>query len=522
MDIQKFRDHITEGYQFSGDALVLGGAMLNDETVLNDAQVKVPLKMLNRHGLVAGATGTGKTKTIQIIAEEMSRNSIPVMLMDLKGDLSGLAAAGIANDSISDRHSKIGVDYTPEGFPVELLTLSGEGGAQLRATVTEFGPILFSKILELNETQASIVSVIFKYCDDNGLALLDLKDFKAVIQHITEDGKDEFKAEYGNVTTASTGSILRKIIELEQQGADIFFGETSFDPEDLMRIDDQGRGLISILRLTDMQDRPKLFSTFMLSLLAEIYATFPEAGDMDRPKLCLFIDEAHLIFNNASKALLDQIEAIVKLIRSKGVGIFFATQNPSDIPDAVLGQLGLKVQHALRAFTGKDRKEIKQTAENYPTSEFYDIADMLTALGIGEAAVTVLDEKGRPTPLARTMLRAPGTRMGVLNDSELQSLLSNSKLVAKYNEVIDRESAYELLNEKFKANAETQDENNDDKDSADKPKTPEKKEEKEESMMEALSKNTMVKQLGRTVMREATRGLLGAFGLGGRRGRRMF
>lgn len=393
----------------------------------------------------------------------------------------------------------------------------------LRATVTEFGPILFSKILELNETQASIVSVIFKYCDDNGLALLDLKDFKAVIQHITEDGKEEFKAEYGNVTTASTGSILRKIIELEQQGADIFFGETSFDPEDLMRIDDKGRGLISILRLTDMQDRPKLFSTFMLSLLAEIYATFPEAGDMDRPKLCLFIDEAHLIFNNASKALLDQIEAIVKLIRSKGVGIFFATQNPSDIPDAVLGQLGLKVQHALRAFTGKDRKEIKQTAENYPTSEFYDIADMLTALGIGEAAVTVLDEKGRPTPLARTMLRAPGTRMGVLNDSELQSLLSNSKLVAKYNEVIDRESAYELLNEKFKANAETQDENNDDKDGADKPKTPEKKEEKEESMMEALSKNTMVKQLGRTVMREATRGLLGAFGLGGRRrGRRMF
>ena len=519
MDTQKFQDHINEGYACDGDALVLGGAMLNDDTVLSDGKVKVPVKMLNRHGLISGATGTGKTKTIQLIAEEMASNSISVLVMDLKGDLSGLATNGESNDGIESRHEKIGIPYQSEKFNAELLSLSDEPGARLRATVLEFGPILFSKILELNDTQSGIMSVIFKYCDDKGLLLLDLKDFKSVLKYIEGDGKEEFTNAYGNISSASTGTILRKIIELEQQGASKFFGEVSFEPEDLMRIDDKGRGLISILRLTDMQDRPKLFSTFMLSLLAEIYATFPEAGDLDRPKLCLFIDEAHLIFKNASKALLDQIESIVKLIRSKGVGIFFATQNPSDIPDAVLSQLGFKAQHALRAFTAKDRKEIKQTAENYPTSEFYDIADMLTTLGIGEAAITVLDEKGRPTPLARTMLRAPKTRMGVLTEDEICALLDQSKMVEKYNEEIDNESAYEILMAKFEKEAEAAKEeeaNADDKDKKDDGDGPAKKtkvEKEDESLVESLSKNTMIRQMGNTVLREVSRGLLGALGL---------
>ena len=282
------------------------------------------------------------------------------------------------------------------------------------------------------------------------MPILDLKDFKKILQYATNEGKAEFTEAYGRISTASTGAILRKVIELEQQDAELFFGETSFDVDDLLRVDDDGRGYINILRLTDIQDRPKLFSTFMLSLLAEIYSTFPEQGDSDRPELIMFIDEAHLIFNEASKALLNQIESIVKLIRSKGVGLYFVTQNPTDVPEAVLGQLGLKIQHALRAFTAKDRKAIKLTAQNYPDSEYYDTADVLTSLGIGEALVSALDEKGRPTPLAATMMRAPMSRMDVLTEVELSTLLSKSKMVKKYNETIDRESAYEMLNEKIK------------------------------------------------------------------------
>jgi len=517
-NLQKLKDSIEQGYNFSGDSLVLGSAMLGEDQVAQGAYIKAPLKMLNRHGLIAGATGTGKTKTIQLLAEEMATKGISVLLMDLKGDLSGLASAGTDNDAIQDRHEKIGIPYAVQKFPVEFLSLSQEKGARLRATVTEFGPILFSKILELNDNQSGIVSLIFKYSDDNGLPLLDLKDFKQVIQHITNEGKEAVEKEYGAVSTASTGTILRKIIELEQQGANLFFGETSFDPEDLMRQDAYGNGLISVLRLTDMQDRPKLFSTFMLSLLAEIYATFPEQGDADRPKLCIFIDESHLIFKNATKALLDQIESIVKLIRSKGVGLFFATQNPTDIPDAILSQLGFKAQHALRAFTAKDRKEIKLTAQNYPDSEFYDTAEMLTSLGIGEAAITVLDEKGRPTPLAHTMLRAPRTRMGILNDNELDAIVGSSRLVAKYNETIDRESAYEMLierlaNEEKAAEEAAKNQNNDNNNTPNKPSSP--RDEKEEGMFESLTKNTAVRQMGRTVFRELTRGLLGA--LTGRR-----
>ena len=505
---EDFKSQMQEGYKASGEMLILGGAMLNDDVVLADAPIQIPTKMLNRHGLIAGATGTGKTKTMQLIAETMSSTGIPCLLMDLKGDLSGLAVPGADSAGIQERHSKIGLPFSPEQFPVEILTLSEQKGVRLRATVSEFGPILFSKILELNDTQAGIISLVFKYSDDNGLLLLDLKDMKKVLQYITNEGKDAIQAEYGSISSASVGTIMRKIVELEQQGAEAFFGETSFDPEDLLRVE-EGKGLISIIRLNDLQDRPKLFSTFMLSLLAEIYETFPEQGDADKPRLCIFIDEAHLIFNNASKALLDQIESIVKLIRSKGVGIYFVTQNPSDVPDAILGQLGLKVQHALRAFTAKDRKDIKLTAQNYPISDFYDTAEMLTGLGIGEAAITALDAKGRPTPLARTMLRAPRTRMGILSELELGGVLSMSKIAAKYNEEIDRESAYEMLTEKLAKEEEEQapaPAAEQKKAAAAKPKSLEK----EEGMLESFTNSSVARQMGRTAMREITRGLFGA------------
>ena len=445
---EEFFDHIEKGYTTKGDHLIMGAAMLEGEAVTN-AHVKVPLKTMNRHGLIAGATGTGKTKTLQVLAENLSDKGVPVLLMDLKGDLSGIAQPSPGHAKIDERHAKIGLPFNAQSFPVEILSLSEQDGVKLRATVSEFGPVLLSRILDLTATQEGIVAVVFKYCDDNKLPLLDLKDFKKVLQYATGGGKAEFSKDYGRISTSSTGAILRKIIELEQQGAELFFGEKSFEVDDLTRVDENGRGYINIIRLTDIQDRPKLFSTFMLSLLAEIYATFPEQGDSDRPELILFIDEAHLIFNEASKALLDQIESIVKLIRSKGIGLYFVTQNPTDVPDAVLSQLGLKVQHALRAFTAKDRKAIKLTAENYPDSDFYDTNEVLTSLGIGEALVSALDEKGRPTPLAATLLRAPMSRMDVLTDSELKDLIKKSDLVKKYGENIDRESAYEILNKKI-------------------------------------------------------------------------
>ncbi len=447
-DKQVFFDYINKGYTTKGDYINLGAAMLEGETI-KDAYVKIPLKTLNRHGLIAGATGTGKTKTLQIIAENLSEKGVPVLLMDIKGDLSGIAQAGSNNAKIEERHAAIGFPFEAKKFPAEILTLSDQEGVRLRATVSEFGPVLLSRILNLTDVQSGIVSVIFKYCDDNKMPLLDLKDFKKILQYTTNEGRDEFASEYGRISSSSTGAILRKVIELEQQGGDLFFGEKSFDTDDLLRIDENGMGFINIIRLTDIQDRPKLFSTFMLSLLAEIYATFPEQGDSGRPELVIFIDEAHLIFNEASDALLDQIESIVKLIRSKGVGLYFVTQNPTDVPDSVLSQLGLKIQHALRAFTAKDRKAIKLTAENYPLSDYYKTDEVLTSLGIGEALVSALNEKGIPTPLARTMLRAPMSRMDVLSDNELKELLKASKLIPKYNEVIDRDSAYEMLTEKI-------------------------------------------------------------------------
>ena len=508
-DSTKFLETVNAGYTFKGECFKIGAAML-DGAIVPGANVLIPLKTMNRHGLIAGATGTGKTKTLQMLAEGLSDASVPVLLMDIKGDLSGIAAAGTVNDKITDRCQKLTIEYKPTAYPVDLLTLSNQKGARLRATVSEFGPVLLSKILGLNDTQGGFVAMIFKYCDDKKLPLLDLKDFIKVLQFVSDEGKNDMEKEYGKISTTSTGTILRKVIELQQQGADVFFGEKSFEVDDLLRINNDGRGMISIVRVTDLQDRPKLFSTFMLQLLAELYASCPEEGDMDKPKLVMFIDEAHLVFQEANEALLQQIETIIKLIRSKGIGIYFCTQNPMDVPAAVLAQLGLKVQHALRAFTAADRKVIKQTAENYPETVFYKTEDLITQLGTGEALVTILNEKGIPTPLVHCLIRPPQSRMDILTDAEIDALVSHSKIAAKYNEVIDSKSAYEILTEKLedaaKRDAEKQQEEAEENEEKKAPSSKEK----------GFFDNPVVKSMTRTAGNSIVRTLLGVLGLGGR------
>lgn len=493
---ETFLQEINNGYNFQGDHINIGCGML-DGKVVPGALISIPLKTMNRHGLIAGATGTGKTKTLQVIAEVLSDSSVPVLLMDIKGDLSGIGAAGTLNDKLTARCNLINLPFKPTAYPVEFLTLSDEKGIRLRATVSEFGPILLSKILGLNDTQGGLVSMIFKYCDDNKMPLLNLPDFIKVLQYVSNEGKSELQKVYGQVSAATTGTILRKVVELQQQGADIFFGEPSFEIDDLMRISDDGRGMVNILRVTDMQTRPKLFSTFMLQMLAELYATLPEVGDLDRPKFVLFIDEAHLLFDEATPVLLQQIESIIKLIRSKGVGVFFCTQNPQDIPASVLAQLGMKVQHALRAFTAADRDAIKKTAQNFPITNFYKTEDLLTTMGIGEAMITFLNEKGIPTPLVHTMLRAPNSRMDILSSDEINAIVSKSKLASKYNRDVDSISAYEILNNKI-ANAVQN--KNDDSDT--------KKVKKEKSFFDSSA----VKQVERTAASVITRNLLGILG----------
>ncbi len=504
---EAFIASVKDGYQFKGESVKIGAAIL-DGTVLPEAGIYLPLKTMNRHGLIAGATGTGKTKTLQMISEYLSDASVPVLLMDIKGDLSGIAAIGTENELITNRYQQLNMVYKPEQFTAELLTLTNQKGVRLKATVSEFGPILLSKILELNDTQGGVVALIFKYCDDTALPLLDLKDFIKVLQYIGNEGKAEIEKTYGKISTTTTGTILRKVIELQQQGADIFFGEKSFEVNDLMRIDETGRGIINILRVAELQDKPKLFSTFMLQLLSELYATCPEEGDLDKPKLVIFIDEAHLIFQEASAALLQQIETIVKLIRSKGIGIFFCTQNPMDVPAAVLGQLGLKIQHALRAFTAADRKVIKLTADNYPESEYYKTEDLITQLGIGEALVTMLNEKGIPTPLAQVMLCSPRSRMDVLTAGEIENIVSKSTIAAKYNVEIDSNSAYEILTAKLQEAATAGQQNNagGSKDA--------------ESTFEKIANNSIVKSMVRTAGNTIVRSLLGSLGLGGRSSRK--
>jgi uncharacterized protein len=426
-----------------GPAITLG-AVVHEGQCYPGPIVTIPLAMMNRHGLIAGATGTGKTKTLQLMAEQLSAAGVPVCLADIKGDVSGIAVPAETNDKITQRVKDAGYPWKPQGFPVEYLSLTGERGAQLRATVSSFGPLLLSKVLQLNETQASVLSLVFKYCDDKGLLLLDFTDLRAVLQYLTGDGKGELR-EYGGMSEATVGVLLRDMVQLEQQGAEEFFGEPEFDLDDLMQVDRDGRGLVSALELTDVQDRPALFSTFMMWMLARLYHDLPEIGDPDKPKLVFFFDEAHLLFDGASKEFLQQVQQVVRLIRSKGVGIFFVTQNPKDVPDEILGQLGHKVQHALRAFTPEDDAALKAAARTFPKTEYYDVQQTITSLGIGEAFVTALTARGVPTPPFATRLIPPASRMGPLTDAEMTQRVAASAQIKKYAQDIDRESAREML-----------------------------------------------------------------------------
>ncbi len=418
------------------------GAVLHDGQCHAEPLVSIPIAMMNRHGLIAGATGTGKTRTLQLVAEQLSAAGVPVFVADIKGDLSGLGAPGTSNDRITTRAAETGYSWNPTAFPVEFLSLSGKKGAQLRATVSSFGPILLSKVLGLNATQTSVLSLVFKYCDDKGLLLLDFSDLRAVLQYLTGDGAGELK-DYGGMSKATVGVLLREMVELEQQGAEEFFGEPEFDIDDLMQVERDGRGLISVLELSDVQDKPALFSTFMLWMLATIYNELPEVGDLDKPKLAFFFDEAHLLFDNASKDLLEQIQQVVRLIRSKGVGVYFITQSPKDIPEEVLGQLGHRIQHALRAFTPDDDKALRAAARTFPKTKFYDVEETLTTLGTGEALITVLSSKGVPTPPFATRLIPPAALMSPIPD--IDGRIASSMQVKKYATDIDRESAREML-----------------------------------------------------------------------------
>jgi DNA helicase HerA-like ATPase len=408
--------------------------------------------MMNRHGLVAGATGTGKTKTLQLIAEQLSAAGVPVVMADFKGDLSGLSQPGKENDKIAQRAKDTGDDqWAGTPFPVEFLSLGTGGiGVPVRATISAFGPILLSKLLGLNQNQESSLGLIFHYADQQGLPLLDLKDLRQVITFLTntDEGKAQLKS-LGAVSSQTAGVILRALINLEADGGDTFFGEPEIEPADLVRVNDQGKGVISLFELGDQAARPVMFSTFLMWVLADLFSYLPEVGDIDKPKLVFFFDEAHLLFKDASKAFMDQVEQTVKLIRSKGVGVFFCTQLPTDVPNAVLSQLGARIQHALRAFTPDDQQALSKTVRTYPKTNVYDLATDLTSLGIGEAIVTVLSERGAPTPVAWTVLRSPRSLMDTIGTDHIKAAAQASPLFLKYGQTVDKESAYEMLASKM-------------------------------------------------------------------------
>ena len=445
---------VRAGYTFEGPALELGGLML-DADRLAGVPVRIPLGMLNRHGLVAGATGTGKTKTLQLLAEQLSAAGVAVFAADIKGDLSGLSVPGTPSDKLTARTSSVGQQWAARGFPVEYFALGGEGtGIPLRATMTAFGPTLLAKVLGLNETQESSLGLVFHYADKAGLPLLDLEDLRSVLQFlVSKEGKPEL-ASLGGLSSATAGVILRELITLSDQGADAFFGEPELDTRDLIRLAPDGRGVISLVELPNLQDRPALFSTFLMWLLADLFHDLPELGDPEKPSLVFFFDEAHLLFADASKDFLSSITQTVRLIRSKGVGVFFVTQSPTDVPDEVLAQLGSRVQHQLRAHTPNEAKALKATVGTYPTSAYGDLGGVLTTLGIGEAVVTVMNERGAPTPVAWTRLRAPESLMGPASAEAMQATVTASPLHAKYATAVDRDSAHEMLALKVEEGAE--------------------------------------------------------------------
>ena len=444
-ELQGYAEQVRAGYSFTSPSMRLG-AFLDGDTPVPGAPVGIPLGLMNRHCLVAGATGTGKTRTLQLMAERLSEAGVPVFVTDIKGDLTGLAQAGTSSEKLLARCASIGQNWEGQAFPTELLTLGGRGeGVPIRTTITEFGPLLLSRVLGLNDTQASALQLIFHWADGQQLALIDLKDLRSVIDYLTnnDEGKEELKG-IGGVSPATAGVILRELAALEASGGDVFFGEPAFNIADLMRVSMDGRGVISSLELPDLGSQGALFSTFLMWLLAELFETLPEVGNPDKPKLVFFFDEAHLLFTDASKQFLQAVVQTVRLIRSKGVGIVFVTQSPTDVPDEVLAQLGSRVQHALRAHTPNDAANLKKAVSTFPTSPL-DLAEVLTSLGTGQAVVTVLDEKGRPTPVAPTMLDAPAAVMGPADPGVVSSIINSSPLLSRYRDAVDNESAFELM-----------------------------------------------------------------------------
>ena len=505
-----FADMLAAGYGFTEPAITLGAA-LEAGTVHPEPKVKVPVSMMNRHGLVAGATGTGKTRTLQLLTEQLSAHGVPVFVADIKGDLSGLAVPGQSNDRIAGRAKDLGYEWRAAGVPVEFVSLTGALGVQLRATVSSFGPLLLAKALSLNETQTIVLTLVFRYADDSRLPLLDLSDLRAVLQFLgSDEGKPALEG-YGGMSKATVGVLLRKLVELEAQGAERFFGEPEFDVHDMLRTTSDGRGVVTCLELADAQDKPALFSTFMMWLLAELYHNLPEVGDLPKPKLVFFFDEAHLLFDDAPKAFLDQIQRVVRLIRSKGIGVYMVTQTPKDVPGDVLAQLGNRVQHALRAHTPDDDKALKATVRTFPKTDFYDLEETLTSLGIGEAVVTVLGPRGIPTPVVAARLIPPGARMAPLTPEELQADIRQSDLLAEYGQPVDRESAREMLAARMAAT---------------RPPEPAPQEEPPRQRRKGRGAGTTVAKaagaavvgalttkIGRTVGREIVRGIFGMLGM---------
>lgn len=517
---QELTDVVRAGYAFEGPALELGGLLLDAER-LADVPVRIPLAMLNRHGLIAGATGTGKTRTLQLLVEQLSAQGVPVFAADIKGDLSGLAQPGQANEKLTARAETLGQDWTATGFPVEFYAIGGVGsGLPLRVTMSAFGPTLLSKVLGLNDTQESSLGLVFHYADQAGLPLLDLADLRAVVAHLLGDeGKAELKA-LGGLSSATAGVILRELIGLEDQGGDVFFGEPEFESADLLRIAPDGRGLVSLVELPQLQDRPAIFSTFLMWLLADLFHDLPEVGDVDKPKLVFFFDEAHLLFDDASEEFLDQVAQTVRLIRSKGVGVFFVTQSPTDVPDAVLAQLGSRVQHQLRAHTPNDAKALKATIATYPTSGYADLGEVITSLGIGEAVVTVMNERGAPTPVAWTRLRAPESRMDPCDPDLLAATVAASPRAAAYQATLDRESAREILAARLEQGAAKQSEEQAEeqagprepaKDPIPLPKTPRRRKapppRQDDTVVEQVVRSAAFKDFMRTAAREIARGV---------------
>jgi uncharacterized protein len=497
MSKDKFTTAINSSYTFPSASIFLGAGVYEGE-IIKEAKVNLSLKMMNRHGLVTGATGSGKTRTLQLMAEQLSTAGVPVFMPDMKGDVSGMGKEGVVNDKINERVKSIGLSgYAPSHFPIELYSLSGKVGAQMRATVTEFGPVLLSKILELNEVQSGVLMILFKYADDKKLPIVDLNDLKKVLNYLSEGaGAAEIKEAYGKISSSTASTILRKIVAMEQQGVAQLFGEISFDIKDLLEKVD-GRGVISLLNVSDVQNQPAIFSTFMLSLLAELYQKLPEIGDLDKPKLIFFLDEAHLLFKDAPKAFMDQIEQVIRLIRSKGVGIFFCSQLVQDIPPNVLSQLGNRVSHVIRAFTPNDVKALKDTVKTFPHSEFYEMEKQFTQLGIGQAFVTVLNEKGIPTETVTVHLAPPSSFMGPLTEVEYKNQLTTSAVFKKYQETVDPQSAFEMLNEKLQARQETVVEEQQQEEEA----KPSRTARKEKSTFEQVINSPITKQVGKELVR---------------------